>query len=30
MCKSLDPGMAIESVRLDEKTGGTRGDYRRG
>jgi len=29
MCKSLDPGMAIEHVRLEEKTGGVRGDYRR-
>jgi cyclic pyranopterin phosphate synthase len=30
MCKSIDRGMTIEWVRLDEKTGGTRGDYRRG
>lgn len=29
MCKSIDPGMSIEAVRLEEKTGGTRGDYRR-
>ncbi len=29
MCKSLDRGMSIEWVRLEEKTGGTRGDYRR-
>jgi cyclic pyranopterin phosphate synthase len=29
MCKSIDPGMAVEWVRLEEKTGGTRGDYRR-
>jgi cyclic pyranopterin phosphate synthase len=29
MCKSIDPGMTIEAVRLEEKTGGTRGDYRR-
>ena len=29
MCKSIDPGMSIEAVRLDEKTGGIRGDYRR-
>jgi cyclic pyranopterin phosphate synthase len=27
MCKSLDQGMTIESIHLDEKTGGTRGDY---
>ena len=30
MCKSIDRGMTIEEVRLEEKTGGTRGDYRRG
>jgi len=29
MCKSIDPGMAVEWVRLEEKTGGIRGDYRR-
>ena len=29
MCKSIDPGMAVEWVRLEEKTGGVRGDYRR-
>ena len=29
MCKSIDQGMTIEAVRLEEKTGGTRGDYRR-
>ena len=29
MAKSLDRGMAVEQVRLEEKTGGTRGDYRR-
>jgi cyclic pyranopterin phosphate synthase len=29
MCKSIDPGMAVEWVRLEEKTGGTKGDYRR-
>lgn len=29
MCKSIDPGMAVEWVRLEEKTGGMRGDYRR-
>jgi cyclic pyranopterin phosphate synthase len=30
MCKSIDPDMAIEQVRLEEKTGGVHGDYRRG
>lgn len=30
MCKSIDPGMIIEQVRLEEKTGGVRGDWRRG
>ena len=29
MCKSIDRSMSIESVRLEEKRGGTRGDYRR-
>ena len=29
MCKSIDPGMSIEAVRLEEKTGGVRGDYHR-
>ena len=29
MCKSIDRDITIESVRLEEKTGGTRGDYRR-
>jgi cyclic pyranopterin phosphate synthase len=29
MCKSIDPGMAITHVRLEEKTGGVRGDYSR-
>ena len=29
MCKSIDQGMSIEGVRLEEKTGGTRGEYRR-
>ena len=28
MCKAVDRGMAIEGVRLVEKTGGTHGDYR--
>jgi len=27
MCKSIDRGMAVEWIRLEEKTGGTRGDY---
>ena len=27
MCKSIDPDMAVEWVRLEEKTGGVRGDY---
>jgi len=27
MCKSIDQGMTIESIRLEEKTGGTRGTY---
>jgi len=30
LTKSIDPGMTIETVRLEEKTGGTRGDYLRG
>lgn len=30
MTKSIDPGMTIETVRLEEKTGGVRGDYVRG
>lgn len=30
MTKAIDPGMTIESVRLEEKTGGTHGDYVRG
>jgi cyclic pyranopterin monophosphate synthase len=29
MVKSADRGMEIESVRLLEKSGGTRGDWRR-
>lgn len=29
MAKSIDPGMTLEGVRLEEKTGGVRGDYRR-
>ena len=27
MAKSIDPGMSIESVQLEEKHGGARGDY---
>lgn len=30
MCKSIDPDMTIEQIRLDEKTGGVHGEYRRG
>ena len=30
MCKSIDPEMAVESIRLEEKTGGVTGDYVRG
>ncbi len=29
MCKSVDRGMVIEQVTLEEKSGGRRGDYRR-
>jgi cyclic pyranopterin phosphate synthase len=29
MCKSVDRGMVVERVRLEEKTGGKRGIYRR-
>jgi cyclic pyranopterin phosphate synthase len=29
MCKSIDPDMLVEQIRLQEKTGGVRGDYRR-
>ena len=29
MCKSIDPGMQVERIRLEEKTGGVRGDYHR-
>jgi cyclic pyranopterin phosphate synthase len=29
MTKSIDRGMTIEQVRLESKTGGTRGDYSR-
>jgi len=27
---SIDPGMTIDRIRLEEKTGGTHGDWRRG
>ena len=27
MCKSIDQGMTIERIRLEEKTGGIHGDY---
>jgi cyclic pyranopterin phosphate synthase len=30
MCKSIDRGMVIAQIQLEEKTGGRRGDYRRG
>jgi cyclic pyranopterin phosphate synthase len=29
MCKSIDHDMQVERIRLEEKTGGVRGDYRR-
>ncbi|MCE9629670.1 MAG: cyclic pyranopterin monophosphate synthase MoaC [Planctomycetia bacterium] len=29
MCKSIDPDMTVERIRLEEKTGGVRGDYTR-
>ncbi|MFO0809249.1 MAG: cyclic pyranopterin monophosphate synthase MoaC [Gemmataceae bacterium] len=29
MCKAVDRGMAIETVQLEEKSGGIRGTYRR-
>jgi cyclic pyranopterin monophosphate synthase len=29
MAKSIDPGMTVEQVCLEEKTGGVHGDYRR-
>jgi len=29
MCKSIDQGMTIDRVRLEEKTGGSRGDFHR-
>jgi molybdenum cofactor biosynthesis enzyme len=30
MVKAVDRSMVIEDIRLLEKTGGTRGDWRRG
>jgi cyclic pyranopterin phosphate synthase len=30
MTKSIDPGLTIDRIRLEEKTGGTRGDWNRG
>lgn len=30
MCKAVDRGIVIDQVRLEEKTGGRRGHYRRG
>jgi len=27
MCKSIDPDMSVEAIRLEEKTGGVNGDY---
>jgi cyclic pyranopterin phosphate synthase len=27
ICKSVDKGMTIERIRLEEKTGGESGDY---
>jgi cyclic pyranopterin phosphate synthase len=30
MCKAVDKGIVIEAVRLEEKTGGTSGDWRAG
>ena len=29
MCKAVDRSMSLEEVKLESKTGGTRGDYRR-
>jgi len=29
MCKSIDRGMTIEAIRLEEKSGGASGEYRR-
>jgi cyclic pyranopterin phosphate synthase len=30
MCKSIDPDMTVEQIRLEAKTGGVHGDYVRG
>ena len=30
MCKSIDPSMTVEQIRLEAKTGGVHGDYVRG
>ena len=30
MCKSIDPDMTVEQIRLEQKTGGIHGDYVRG
>ncbi len=30
MCKAVDRSMSLDSIRLDQKTGGQRGDYSRG
>jgi cyclic pyranopterin phosphate synthase len=30
MCKAVDRGMVIESIRLEEKSGGKSGEFRRG
>ena len=30
MCKAVDPGIVIEWIRLEQKTGGIHGDYARG
>jgi len=27
MCKSIDPDMTVEQIRLEAKTGGVHGDY---
>lgn len=29
MCKAVDRGMSLDSIRLDQKSGGQRGDYSR-
>lgn len=30
MCKAVDRSMSLDAIRLDQKTGGQRGDYNRG